>query len=648
MNKHHIRNYLELFHIFIFKQVAFSELRSIFHITLNTLKKDISVLQTIAHHYGTKLEIVDNTLSYVIIDQEIFSDIINECCAFYNKNIRRPRNLILRVTYIADRLINTQSTVSIETIADELGYSRSNLRNDMRFIRNIFTSYNLEMLGIPYAGIVIEGNEVAKRYALTTINLRCNTAILADSSNDPLITEQERNNYRKIIYDVLDASNFVISISEKRRLLEYILIQIKRINAMQVITEFDKQHTQALLNSEEWHLARDIYEKLNFTSILANDNEVLSLALLLAVYRDFSAVYFNNSPRFVLECDQLCNEIIAYLKDVWHINLADQLWFDALYIWVMNIVYKYKFGLLTTYHFPYFGIVQNYYNYPIISKISYEITRILSRKYKITVHRTQIYEISNIINLYLEEVKFNYRLPNIAISFSLNKFYNQLQLNHINRVLGPDFYESIDVINLSNIYDEVYEKYDMIITDTNLIFKDMNKPALYNTNNNLFDHFELMKSVVDYISIEDDIFFDEIIVLDLDEDNVENIVNEMLKVLDKYALPTDGERKNIQEKIYKMQDYKGSLHYIHYNTKQTGSILLISKLGENCKFEEMKIDRMFMLIFDVTEQRLKYYNYLTALMCTDEAFFKTVHDNPDNRSIYKAVDQRIKLKLGVK
>ena len=188
----------------------------------------------------------------------------------------------------------------------------------------------------------------------------------------------------------------------------------------------------------------------------------------------------------------------------------------------------------------------------------------------------------------------------------------------------------------------------MIITDTNLIFKDMNKPALYNTNNNLFDHFELMKSVVDYISIEDDIFFDEIIVLDLDEDNVENIVNEMLKVLDKYALPTDGERKNIQEKIYKMQDYKGSLHYIHYNTKQTGSILLISKLGENCKFEEMKIDRMFMLIFDVTEQRLKYYNYLTALMCTDEAFFKTVHDNPDNRSIYKAVDQRIKLKLGVK
>ena len=86
----------------------------------------------------------------------------------------------------------------------------------------------------------------------------------------------------------------------------------------------------------------------------------------------------------------------------------------------------------------------------------------------------------------------------------------------------------------------------MIITDTNMIFKDMNKPALYNTNNNLFDHYELMKSVVDYISIKDDIFFDEIIVLDLDEDNVENIVNEMLKVLDKYALPTDGERKNIQ------------------------------------------------------------------------------------------------------
>lgn len=648
MNKHHIRNYLELFHVFIFKQVAFSELRSIFHVTLNTVKKDISVLQTIAHHYGTKLEIVDNTISYNIIDQEVFSDIINECCAFYNKNIRRPRNLILRVTYIADRLINAQSTVSIETIADELGYSRSNLRNDMRFIRNIFTSYNLEMLGIPYAGIVIEGQEIAKRYALTTINLRCNTAILADSSNETLISEQQRNNYRKIIYDVLDTSNFVISISEKRRVLEYILIQIKRINAMQVITEFDKQHTQALLNSEEWQLAHSIYEKLNFTAILENDNEVLSLALLLAVYRDFSAVYFNNSPRFAIECNQLCNEIIAYLKNVWHIDLSEQLWFDALYIWVMNIVYKYKFGLLTTYHFPYFGIVQNYYNYPIISKISYEITRILSRKYKITVHRTQIYEISNIINLYLEEVKFNYRLPNIAISFSLNKFYNQLQLKHINRVLGPDFYESIEVINLNNIYDEVYEKYDMIITDTNLIFKDMNKPALYNTNNNLFDHFELMKSVVDYISIKDDIFFDEIIVLDLDEDNVENIVNEMLKVLDKYALPTDGERKNIQEKIYKMQDYKGSLHYIHYNTKQTGSVLLISKLGENCKFEEMKIDRMFMLIFDVTEQRLKYYNYLTALMCTDEAFFKAVHDNPDNRSIYKAVDQRIKLKLGVK
>ena len=103
---------------------------------------------------------------------------------FYNKNIRRPRNLILRVTHIANSLLNSPVPISIETIADNLGYSRSNLRNDMKFIREIFNSYALEIHGIPYSGIVIKGSELSKRYALTAINLRCNTTILTDASID--------------------------------------------------------------------------------------------------------------------------------------------------------------------------------------------------------------------------------------------------------------------------------------------------------------------------------------------------------------------------------------------------------------------------------------------------------------------------------
>lgn len=228
MTKYHIRNYLELFHILIYKNVDFTELKSLFHISANTLKKDLIILKSINACYGIKLTIKDKTITYQIVDSDLFVAIINECSAFYSKNIRRPRNLILRAAYIADNLINSFSPISIETIANSLGYSRSNLRNDMKFIRRIFTSYSLEIQGIPYAGIIVKGNELSKRYALTAINLRCNTTILTDATDEINTYMDDRSiyiNIRNIITDILNDHQFNLSSSEKEGWLNILLFK---------------------------------------------------------------------------------------------------------------------------------------------------------------------------------------------------------------------------------------------------------------------------------------------------------------------------------------------------------------------------------------------------------------------------------------
>ncbi len=650
MTKYHIRNYLELFHILIYKIVDFTELKSLFHISANTLKKDLITLKSITTCYGIELIINEKTITYQIVDNDLFATIINECSAFYNKNIRRPRNLILRAAYIADKLINSPSPISIETIANSLGYSRSNLRNDMKFIRKIFTSYSLEIQGIPYAGIIVKGNELSIRYALTAINLRCNTTILTEATDDINTYMDDRSiyiNIRNIVTDILNDHHFNLSSSEKRRLAEYIIIQKNRNKLNKYIESIDNQNIFDLIDSEELHIANHIYDGLAISFDRYQDNEKLSLAVLLSVYRDYSNVNKETHSKYKEECEDLNREMINYLQTVWKIDLTPTIWYEALYAWTLNIITKNKFELLPTYQYPYFGLTQKYYDYPIISKISYEIDRILSKRFNVSVHRTQIYDVSNIIALYLEEISFDYQYPKIAISQSLNRLFNKLQFHYINKSASENMYRNIAMIDLNNIYDESYANYDIIISDTNLIASNQERPLIYNINDHLFTQKDLMITLAKNTHITNDIYFDDIKLVDLHCDDYESVIGNMLTLLDKYAKPTDKERNNISEKIHRIHDYKGSIHYVHYNQKQHHSTLILAKLGDNCKFEEMKINRMFILIFGVTPQRLKYYNYVTGLLATNEDIFNQIYQNPNNDFIFDIVDDAVGLKLNI-
>ena len=82
MTKYHIRNYLELFHILIYKNVSFDELRLLFHITANTFKKDLAILVLISECYGIRLILHDQSITYEITNFDLFSEVINECSAF--------------------------------------------------------------------------------------------------------------------------------------------------------------------------------------------------------------------------------------------------------------------------------------------------------------------------------------------------------------------------------------------------------------------------------------------------------------------------------------------------------------------------------------------------------------------------------------
>ncbi|MDD3923960.1 MAG: HTH domain-containing protein [Erysipelotrichaceae bacterium] len=647
MTKYHIRNYLELFHIFIYKRVSFNELISLFHITSNTLKKDILIMEIISDCYGTELVIEDQNISYQIKDEELFKAIINECFAFYNKNIRRPRNLILRVSYIADSLINSKQPLSIETIATKLGYSRSNLRNDMRFIREIFTTYDLEIHGIPYAGIMIKGDELAKRYALNTIKLRCNTTILSDDNIDLSEFIDTRSFYiriRNIIETTLNKYRFTFSSSEKRRLAEYIIIQLTRTHNNNYINRIENENILSLVNSEEYLIAKEIYKALDILFERNEENEILSLSVLLVVYRDYATSYLNKTIKYKEDCDLLCSDIITYLRSIWHIDLSNTLWYDVLYVWTIKVINKLKFGLLATYQYPYFGVSQKYYDYPIIAKIVFEINRILCKRFGLQIHRTQFFDISNIISLYLEEIKFDFKLPKIAISHTLGQLYNQLQYQHYQKIINPNMYESIKMIDLNSIYDDAYRRYDMIISDTNPIIHDDKKIKIFNINDELFTHTKLTNDLMDLIYIKDDVGFDKIVTLDFDCNSFNSVVDKMLELLDEYAMPTTKERTNIAEKIYNIQKYKNSISYVHYNLKNFDNILIMAKLGDNCKFEEVNLDHMFIVIFRVTLARLKFYNYLTALLAVDNNFFNDIFQDARNDNIMALVDKKIDLK----
>ena len=209
-------------------------------------------------------------------------------------------------------------------------------------------------------------------------------------------------------------------------------------------------------------------------------------------------------------------------------------------------------------------------------------------------------------------------------------------------------YKDLDTINLNNIYNEVYSEYDIIISDTNLIIPNKNKPQVFNTNDQLFSEKLLIDTISKNCHITNDIFFDEIVLIDLGNLDYEAVVSKMLGLIDQYAEPTKKQKDNILDKNHRIYDYKGSIHYIHYHQKSNKSVLIMGKIGDNCRYREMKIDRMFIVIFGVTPQKLKYYNYVTALLATRKDVFNHIYQNPNNDYIIDIVNENIDLKLGVR
>ena len=57
---------------------------------------------------------------------------------------------------------------------------------------------------------------------------------------------------------------------------------------------------------------------------------------------------------------------------------------------------------------------------------------------------------------------------------------------------------------------------------------------------------------------------------------------------------------------------------------------------------------MFIVIFSVTSQKLKYYNYVTALLATRYDIFYQIYKNPYNDFIFNIVNENIDLKLGIR
>ena len=75
------------------------------------------------------------------------------------KPIRDFENPQIRISYIADVLMNTADPSRIDDMAEEMDVSRSTLNGDLKRLKSILSEYGIEVIGKPNTGLSLKGDE---------------------------------------------------------------------------------------------------------------------------------------------------------------------------------------------------------------------------------------------------------------------------------------------------------------------------------------------------------------------------------------------------------------------------------------------------------------------------------------------------------
>lgn len=451
METYNLKHYLEISYIILQHQVKAKDFVELFKLNYYKFTQDFITLSQMAPYYGIKILLENNELTFEIVDTPLFNEKRGKCISFYHRNKTRKNNNISLVGIIGELILLNNDTLTIDSICENVGCSRSAIRHDLKSTREIIESFEIKVKNQPYRGLVAEGNEFHVRLCLLTFFGFAEKNVVITNLNhiveiNSLDSEMETF-VRHQIGNVLTQHHITMSYGYIRKIAQYLLIQKNRVTTGKTLKKLTSKKIpfSTLILSEYFHIAKQMMQTLYNGNVFGENEEaeILSLEILILLFKD---VYDSKDDYLFTPFYRLLQEIKESLKTVlqkW--SLTDSVQENILSDFAKKLVIKDNFQFLAFRAFHVYGRQMIYDENPLLACLLSDMRSELEETLKTTIRTPFLNEMTYFIENQIFLKKLDYERVRIKVFSGESRQKAQMMADILQANLNMRFVESIHV-----------------------------------------------------------------------------------------------------------------------------------------------------------------------------------------------------------
>lgn len=506
--------------------------------TLPTLKKDIVQLNRQLKEIA-KIHLQHGSYFLEVFDKEKFEKIIT---GGFKKNLDFNSSQ-KRIAFILYSLLESDSFVKIDELAEQMNISRSTINNDIKKIKKILKKYNVTIQGKPNRGMILIGDEFNLRLMMLYLIL--------DYYDIPISFSDE-------------VMNFIEELSESYQLnfqYQNLFYKVIRLSIDRILKGYSLGKPILLYRN----YLKD-HSKLNQLFTLLEKEYAISLSSL---ERDFLSFPINienpnvlseiNNEEYEEEIRDIFEEMIKRIEKMYSIKMNSQLFFEKIKNHLMLLLNRLVF------RFPLSDIFSNEVkaSFPFAFELAKVSARLLEEKYGLQVDEIEINYLTVYFVLFLEEgnkveLSQEENIKKVAVISNIGVGAFELLKRQIKDILGGRV-----IVHHINEFGYKFidlENYDLVFT-LGLSILELDIPVVRISNifdrRHIEEEIEKIQSEKDSISLQDIHRYMEISLFHLSEKDdyvtaVSHMIHELVKKgqLDGSFYQRWKDREQIQEMIF--------------------------------------------------------------------------------------------------
>lgn len=619
-----LRNYIEICYIIVNEKSSVNDFIRFFYLSNYEYAQDMERLKEIQGCYGITIEFQGAQIGFQINDECLFHAKYHYCRAFYYRHrysFHTQRDALLEA-YIGRRFLWSDTYVNVDDIAAELGYSRSNIRNAIRKARVFLSTYEINVENVPYYGLKTTGDEFHIRRCFISLYSIFDINIVPIKDNIHIMKGYQSETYDavvEIVACITKQEQFPIINIEKRRIVNYLIIQNARIQSGYTLNKVINQKDICIKESKYFLLAdkiaEELQDELGFGMYTDIEKQSIAVLFMLADTNKENVVNLINDiyGKDIREIKQI---ITSYAEEELCLNLEkEDIYMDYMEYVLCILLLKYNYHMLFNEATDLGGGPSLNYEYPLLGRIRYDLNRKLCTYFVNILPQAQMNDIILLFSYIIQNMKLSYKKLNIAI-ISRNSTVEPFLLQRlIEKNVNPQYYNRLDCLWYNNALDKNSYTYDLIISDT--------VPQRFECK--VYPYSELknqLNSLNDYIRTNRNLCLDvlqEVCTYSFSK-------NSIIKKLQNIVNITS---KEFEEEFMTARQYNRNIVMIFHRKNIKQNLLIVGDFEKKVIRDGMKCASYLLLLADLNTENLCFFNVLLHELTYDIAFLERLIEYPD-------------------